>query len=475
MKLLLGPWLPDLPDHAADGLITISNAYPGPNGYRPVGQYMPSQAALASKCKGASSFTSPAGVSVTIAGTADSLYKSVAGAWVLLGAGYNVQPDERWRFVQFGGLAIATNQTDPLVKINLDTGVTATLGGSPPKIQMLAVVNNFLVGGVVDGDTSRVCWSGENDAEYWTFGSKKSDYNIEPDGGAITGIVGGEFGLILQKNCIRRMSYVGGNVLFRIDKIQSGVGCSTVHSVIQYGDIAFWYASDGFKMWDGSAIQPIGFEQVDDTFAKTYTSADFTKMSSAIDGANNVACWSMGDKQWLYNWRLQKWSIIDFPAEIVFNGVSETITLDARDNAVGVVDDNVDGAGLVSFDDIRFQGGDPRFFVFGTDHTMGVFSGPNMSASFGMRNAEITEGFDTRVRRARFMSDVTGGLTLTLNVKQRLGDPGISKVSTALSSTGEMNVRARGRYVKAKIDVAVGQPWTFMQGADFKGSKGAAR
>jgi hypothetical protein len=154
-----------------------------------------------------------------------------------------------------------------MVKINLETDAVSLLLGTPPKFEALAVVNNFVVGTKADGVVNKLAWSGENNAEWWTVAQRKSDYQELPDGGEITGIIGGEVGLILQRNAVRRMAYVGGNILFRFDKISSNVGCASVHSVAQYGELAFWHSYTGFKMWDGAQIRSIGFEKVDNAFA----------------------------------------------------------------------------------------------------------------------------------------------------------------------------------------------------------------
>jgi hypothetical protein len=475
VKQIFGKYLPDLPDHMSDGLLSVSNAYPMTRAWRPVGQWVGNTSPLPSPCLGAASFVSPTGYAAIIAGTSTGLYRQTAGGWQLLQSGFSVPPDGRWRFAQFGGLAICTDQTDAMVKVNIDTGVVSLLGGAPPRVQTLAVVQNFLVGGIVDGDTATIAWCGENNAEFWQYGQRKSDYNIFPDGGAVNGILGGEFGLILQRNAIRRMSYVGGNILFRLDKIASNVGCVTVHSVAQYGELGFWYSDSGFKMWDGASIRSIGFEQVDATFAALYGVADWPKMSAAIDGPRNMVFWSMAGKIWGYNWLLESWTVVDYNAQIITGGYTKTVTVDEQDPAVGVPDDILENVGLLSFDDPSFNGGAPRFYVFNSSNALGSFAGANMAASWGMRNVELVDGRDVRLRRVRPMTDAVAGLTYTANVKQRLGDAGANINATVLNSTGEMPVRARGRYAKQSFAIAAGQAWTYCQGVDIKAARGAAR
>lgn len=474
MKIVWGDFLPDLPDHGAPGVAEAVNVYPSSGGYRPLGQFLAHADALPGACRGASAFVAPSGRVVFIAGTADALYRQDGVGWVEIGSGYSTPEDGRWRFVQFGSMAVVSNFSDPPVKIDLETDAVAVLGGSPPKMQAMAVVNNFLVGTQTNDSVTQVAWSGENDAEYWTYASRKSDYNDFPDGGEVTGIVGGEVGLILQRNAVRRMAYVGGNILFRFDKISSNIGCASVHSVAQHGELAFWYSDSGFMMWDGATIRPIGFERVDDTFLTAYGVLNFSQMSTAIDAQRGTVVWSVGLAMWCYNWLIDKWTVVEQPAEIITSRLTRAPSLEEQDPAVGALDDDVEGAGLVSFDSARFKAGDPRFYIF-TAGVLGTFAGDNMAARFTGRSMELIEGRDARVRRVRPMTDAVAGITVRLDTRQRLGDAATRHDFTTLNASGEMPVRARGRFVKARLQIEAGQPWSYVQGIDATVDAGGRR
>lgn len=475
MKLAFGDYLPDLPDHGSPGVGEIENLYPTSGGYRPVGQWVSHAASLSGPCRGASAFVAPSGRVSIIAGTATSLYRQDALSWTEIGTGYSLTDLDRWRFVQFGAMVIATNTVDPMVKIDLETDEVGDLGGGPPKFQALAVVNNFVVGTQLNGQVNMIGWSGENNAEWWTFAQRKSDYQELADGGEITGIVGGEIGLILQRNAVRRMAYVGGNVLFRIDKISANVGCASVHSVAQYGELAFWHSFSGFKMWDGAQIKSIGFEKVDSAFGSLFGQIDYEDMSTAIDGQKSTVCWSTGRKMWIYNWLLDRWSVIDYAAQIVTQRETRAPGLEEQDPIVGPPDDNVDGYGLDPFDAGRFIGGDPSFYVFNAESGLGTFSGENMAASITGRNIEVIEGRDVYVRRVRPMTDATAGITVSLNTRQRLGDAARRSDTSTLQASGEMPTRARGRFLQAKVSIAESEPWTYLQGVDATVSVGGRR
>lgn len=475
MKLIWGDFLPDLPSHGSPGISDVANLYPSSGGYRPVGQWVLHADALPSACRGSAAFVAPSGRVSIIAGTEDKLYRQDGLIWDEIGTGYALGPESRWRFVQFGEIAIATNAVDAPVKINLETDAVAALGGAPPNFEALAVVNNFVVGTRMDGQVNALAWSGENNSEWWTFAQRKSDYQEFPDGGEITGIIGGEVGLILQRNAVRRMAYVGGNVLFRFDKISANVGCASVHSVAQYGELAFWHSFTGFKMWDGVTIKSIGFEKVDNAFASGYGQINYETMSTAVDGQKATVCWSTGRMLWIYNWLLDRWSIIDYEAQIITQRETAAPSLDEQDPLVGSDDDDVDGAGLDPFDSGRFIGGDPAFYVFNTDAELGTFSGENMAASVTGRQVEIVEGRDVYIRKVRPMTDAISGITVRIDTRQRLGDGARRTDHTTLQASGEMPTRARGRFAVAKVSIAENEPWTYLQGVDATVSVGGRR
>jgi hypothetical protein len=476
VKLLAGDFLPDLPKHGSAGISDAVNLYPGSGGYRPVGQWVAHTDAIPSSiCRGAAAFVAPSGRVVVIAGTKTALYRQDGLTWALLDNTFLLSDTDRWRFVQFGAIAIATNSSDEMVKINLETDAVALLGGLPPKFQALAVVNNFVVGTQADGQVNKVQWSGENNAEWWTPAQRKSDFQEMPDGGEITGIVGGEIGLILQRNAVRRMAYVGGNVLFRFDKISANVGCASVHSVAQYGELAFWHSYSGFKMWDGAQIRSIGFEKVDNAFATRFGALTYEDMSTAVDGQKSTVCWSTGRRQWIYNWALDKWSTIDFPAQIITQREAAAPSLEEQDPLIGAPDDDVDSPGLESFDAGRYLGGDPSFYVFNADGALGTFSGNNMAASVTGRLLELIEGRDARLTKVRPLTNATSGVTIRIDTFQSLNDGPRRRDFTEMRPSGVMPVRSRGRYTQIKASIAANVPWDYLQGVDTPPKAGGGR
>lgn len=472
----LGPLAPDRAPRLNDKVLRVADGvYPTVDGYKPVGQWTQAFSALAASPKGGASFVSHQGVTSIVAGTATALYRAYSGAWQLLASGYSIQGGQRWRFAQFGGLAIATNAADPMQKINLETMIVSPLGGTPPKFEALGVVKGFLVGTCMDGDGMTIAWSGAFNAEAWEFGTGQSDYYTIPSGGRVNGILSGEFGLILQRNRIVRLDYVGGNLIFEPNEVSTNIGCVSVHSVAQWGSLGFWLSDSGFVMWDGTQPILIGDGEVDDEFRVAYDVSDLPNMSTAIDPIRKVVMWSVGTKVYCYHWLIKRWSTITYAAPILFSGVTKEVTLDEQDITVGATDDNVDGAALLGFDNAMFEGGDPRLYVFSGANALGTFDGLPMQATFGMNDLELAPGVRANVVEARPDIDCVTGLTLTIEAKQRLADAASSAAYTTLRDSGDMPVRSSGRYIRPTLVVAAGTAWTHARGIAFKFRRGAGR
>lgn len=468
-RVIFPQWTPDQPS-MAKGLQVATNVYPAPLGYRPVLQWESLTEPLPGKCLGAASFVSRQGAVSVIAGTDDTLYRWLPTGWDAISTGYSIVLDGRWRFAQFGDLAIATNGTDPMVKIDLAAFTGAPLGGTPPRAKLLAVVKDFVVGGVIDDDEMMVQWSGINNAEFWTPAQNQSDYQIMPTGGEVTGLFGGEVGIILQRGRISRMTYVGDNLVFQFDEISYNMGCVSRHSTAQAGVLGFFRSDNGFMMWTGAELKPIGYERVDRTFAASYSRPDWKFMSTAVDMKNNLVCWAMADRQFIYNWVLDRWSVIEQPSTIVFSGFTRDLTLEE----VGEMFPDIDLMAL-SLDADEFKGGNPAFYTFNDENEMGWFAGGAMEASLELGDMEFVAGRESRISQVRPLTDAIAGITLSVEARARLGDAAVANEYDYLTDNGEMPVRESGRLIKLGLEYEAGADWTYAQGLDVGIAGGLAR
>lgn len=462
-----GPWLPDLLPYNHAGLVTARNVYASPNGYKPFRGLSAITAALSVDWKGGGSFIGLDGTTIMLAGTNSGLYSYSAGAW---SSEYAGSYTANWQFAQFGAFVIGVNGGAP-VKYTISTSTGAVLGGTPPTSTMVAIVRDFVFMAGNPAALSTVYWSANNNAEGWTSGTGESDTQELPDGGPVTGLAGGEYGLAFQENAIHRFSYVGVPLIFQRDKISSGIGCLASGSVTQFGRMVFFLSGRGFYSIVDGELNPIGQNKVDETFWATYSRSDVqNNIRATIDPKRALVIWSMPDRLWVYNWVLDRWTDAYIPGLTgVSTAMSAGVGLESLDAAYPSGLDSIP----YSLDDPIFAGGDPMITFIKSDKIIYSFGGAStLDATLQFAKLEPTPGRKSRIRRARLNSDATSGVVLTINRSDRLGDAQTAITSSVLTANGYMPIRATGRYIQPSVNFTTSATWTYAQGLSMDISAG---
>ncbi len=266
MVLQFGRWHPDAPGLDNPVLTQAINCVPNAAGFRPLLSPAAVSNPLDDRCYGAVTVLKLDSRPASYAGTQTALYLLQAdNAWLdrtWATGPYNTADDGRWRFTQFGDLLIATNFSDPVQKTSIAGGTQfEALGGNPPNARYIDTVRDFVLLGCLEGQEDTVQWSGLNNAEQWTPGLEFSDFQTFPQGGPITGVLGGEVGYIFQRERVYRMTYVpGSEFVFQFDEVESGRGLAYPNSLVKLGNTAYYMSDDGLYQMDlasGSA-RPIG-------------------------------------------------------------------------------------------------------------------------------------------------------------------------------------------------------------------------
>lgn len=321
-----GEYRPDVSDLNAQYTSSVLNVRPRGDGYGPFAAPQAFTSALAAPCRGY--FYGRIGDQIVIfAGTETRLYRldNSTLTWTDVSAGgsaYSSLPsDGHWQFAQFGNFVIAVQVNAPpqVYDVTLSSAF-ADLGGSPPRARYISIISTFVVlSGLLD-NPYRVHWSGESDVTQWTAGVGLSDFQDIPDGGMVRGVVGGEFGIIIQDTAIRRMVFVpGSDIIFQIERIARDIGALAPYSIVNASDRMFFLSPRGFVMADMSGqVHPIGKERVDRTFLATYDSASLHMVIGASDPSTNTVMWASKsldggivgqfDTIHLYDWVLDRWS-----------------------------------------------------------------------------------------------------------------------------------------------------------------------
>lgn len=470
-KVMFGSFEPDKAPHLHDGLSDMANAYPRASGYAPMGAFSAITSELPQGFNSGASYVASDGTGSLLAGGGDALYEFTAGAWNELAAG--LSGTDTFRFTQFGDQVIAVNG-GTTQEIDLLAGTAGPLAGSPPSATCVATVRDFVVYGQADGNQALVQWSGFNDATSNTPGVDQAGFQPMLEGGAVMGIVGGEYGIIVQRNRVVRMTYTGDETTFQFDPIAREVGAVAKGSIAATDRRIYFLSDRGFVYCDGNTITPIGFERVDQTFLKENPVSTLINMSAAIDPRRYVVAWLMPGnpgRLWMYDWGLDRWAKAEIDAKAIFSGFTANITLEQLDVLYPAGLDSMP----YSLDDPRFAGGDPLFLFVRNDDTIGVLTGANVAAWFETPLVEMVNRRRTRLRAVVPIGDAISGLAITLDCRQRLGDRPVTKARSTLQRSGMMPVRANGIYVKSRLDIEDGADWSYIQGIEFIPAVGGAR
>jgi len=465
--------MPDLSQWAREAL----NVTPAEESYRPFPSLATTTNALDARCQGAAWFRGTAGATRMFAGDATKLYLLNNVTWGdvsrTVGGAYAPGADGTWRFTQFGSLAIAVNGVDTPQKFDLAAGTRfVVLGGSPPTGTFIATIREFVVMGKIGATPQRVQWSGFNNAEttWGTVAATQADFQDLPDGGNITGLVGGEFGVVFSETAVRRMAYEGPPTIFRFDVIANDIGCSVPNSVAGFLNRAFFLHKSGFyQVVGGQNVVPIGRGKIDRTFWAGFDEAAAFRCSAAIDPVRSLyifaypAAGSAGtpNRLAIYNWVTERWSRAELECELVFNGVSQqSYTLEDLD-AFGDLDS------LPYSLDSSYWSGALSLLLFGFDtaHKSGSFSGPALAAT--VETAELNPGGGNRsvVRGCRPLID-GGTPQIQLGARETQQGSVHYGASVGLTPAGMAPVLGSGRYFRVRATLEAGEQWSNAMGVD---------
>jgi hypothetical protein len=432
MNLPFPPFLPDL-SAIGGGLNVCNNTYPKVDGYGPIPGVTTFSAALTGTFKGGASFIAKDGNSSLLVGTSTNLLKYSGATWTSLVASLAIA--EHWRFAQFGDYVIGVNGS--VTKgVDLVAGTAATLTDAPTG-KVIAIVGDFVVIGQDSGDLTGIYTSEEGNHTAWDVVTTGATYQPMLAGGEVMGLGGGEYGVILQRNRIVRMSRTGdttappNTVPFAYDVIADNIGCASKGSVAQHDNRVFFLSDAGFKViW-------------------------------CVPGSPG--------KLWIYNWELDRWATATLNLDGVFSGFTSSVDLET----LAVTYTDLD-AMTISLDDPRWAGGNPRLYAVQAG-AVGTFFGANLEATFSFSFSELTNARYSRISSVRPVGDVTAGLTLSLDARARLGDAENVKTVTDLRTSGIMPIRHSGRYVKPSLTIAAGATWGYISALEFEGEAGGRR
>ena len=462
-KILFGEWLPDQP--GVTGAVTdAKNCYPVANGYAPI-----KSEADYSDAAGATLLITFAGkfdsASTLFAASATQIYKfdsSDASLDAATTTGYTAV--EGWDVTQYGAKMILANGQDKLQAWTLNSSTNfANLAAAAPIAKFVTVVRDFVVAANDGTDTSKVYWSDINDETDWTPGAaSQSDTQILPDGGDITGLAGGEYGLVFLERAIYRMSYAGSPFFFQFDAISRSLGCISNGSIAQYGNLTYFLADDGFYVCDGQSTKNIGTEKVNRWFFDNAIPNEIqTGMSATVDPVNKLVIWKFnntfgGKFLLMYSIDLNKWSYADTTAASIAYVLTPSATLEQVDNYNTSID-----ALDIPLDSRVFSGGQ-LLFAGVSGQKIISFSGQPKTAIISTGDIDIGR---STVMLAKPIVD-KGSASIAVSSRDNLAEQVEFGSDVAADAENRVSLRSNGEYHRLRLTPS-GSNWETAVGLEF--------
>lgn len=472
MRQIFGEWKPDQPPHLQDGVVVADGVYPIASGYAPLPSFTAApNGMLAGVCIGAGAYRAAGAVHV-FAATPTSIYRYAAANYSSVKTGLTSSAAIGVRFCTFNNLMLATNGVDPIQKFDPDAPTAMTnLAASAPTARFMAVVRGFVLAGYADDDPLRIAWSDNGDPAAWTAGTGEAGFQILSSGGDITGLVGGEYGLIFQENRIVRMTYTADDAIWQFDEIATDVGCIAPWSLAAYGRLTFFLSSKGFMACDGVTVEAIGAEKVDRTFLSLFDRSYIDNMSAVVDPRNGlyfvtVPSANPTTRLFIYSFSQQRWTSAQIACERLFAALSQSTDLAALDTIYGHID-----AVPVSLDSALFRGGYPLMMLFDAGHRMGTLSGPAMAASLMDARKEIFAGKRARIQSIRPLCDAAE-LTISLSSSNALSEMPTETSHSTRRPGGAYRLHRSANLSAVRLAVPAGAAWSYIQGYDIDAVEG---
>jgi hypothetical protein len=92
-----------------------------------------------------------------------------------------------------------------------------------------------------------------------------------------------------------------------------------------------------------------------------------------------------------------------------------------------------------------------------------------------MPNLEPVEGRETRISQIRPLTDAVSGVTVAITRRARLGDTGVTENFATMQTSGDIDCRTSGRFLRPKVKIAAQTSWDYFQGLELVQTAGGGR
>lgn len=439
--------------------------------YVPLPDLMPIRqgARLNDACIGGMGCYSTAGVANAFLGDVSRLYRVLDGDPVDVSkpGGYAADVDWVWKFEQFGDNVIAVARGVPPQVFRLGSSARFTDLANAPLGDTVFRVRQQLF--LCDGITVNV--SGFNDSTAWQPNAATQAFQntVNQNNGLIQTGWGGEQGAIFQERGIVRLTYQGGAAPFIFDEVEGGRGACSPHSVAPWGRVAFVVAEDGFYLFDGLQVTPIGQDKVDRYFINRLNYSYRYKVWSAIDARRK--CWMVAypsggatvcNSLLIYSWSDSRWTYDEVDTQFGFEYPKQGLSADDAGAITSLFGTASSDAIDQSVDSAIWRESRKEWAVVNGARTLCQFRGANRAATLGTSTFEPAPGSKSYISEFAPMIDAEPAtMTGTIQTRlRRLDETPLIADTAVVNEEGCCEVRAEARYLSAHIDIAAGARWT---------------
>lgn len=475
-------WLPDQADLNNPGATVAKNVLPHAMGYEPLlsaQEY--NDTAITARVQGGFSARDRNGIVYTFAGDETSISRLENDGWTdvtRVADPYATASTERWEFVQWGEIVIATNYFDEIQSAVLAALPFADLAGTPPRAKHITTARNFVIIGnindAVDGSVpNRIQWSGLNDETLWTQSAvTQADHEDIKGGGFNQRLFGGEYAVVFMSQSIWRMNYVGSPIIWQFDEVAPSVGLMAPGLAAQEGDIIYFLSPRGFyALSNGSQLTPIGSSKVDKFVLKDLDTENLHLCSAEVDNETHRVYFAypgeggtglIANRVVIFDPTLNRWSYSEQDTQQLFTSATAAYTMDTLDN----FNTNLDLI-TVSLDDPLWAGGRSQLAKFTSDNKLAFFTGSPMPGVVETAEVQMAPGRRTLLSSVRPLVD---GGSQTIQVGSRSVQTATQTWTTekAPNSNGRANVRKNSRYHRFRTNLS--GEWTQAQGVEPEGA-----
>lgn len=446
--ILFKEWLPDQPALNNPGLTDAHNTLPIDDTYKFFAPLVASGNTLNARPIGAIETYQPASnIRYIYAGQTTAIMRQLVGlgTWSTVGSPYTSNT-ATWEFAVYDDLIFATNFLDTVQVQTLGAAAfAAPASGSPPRARRVGKVGQFIVlgdtGEATNGDVPhKVQWPAIDDPTNWplpgsatAIASQAGEQFLDSQWGPVNAIVGGDqFGIVMQRGGLNRMSYVGGNTVFQFDKIAGAMGLYLPHSVVEVNGVWYYISEGGIYVTDGVSAQPVGLGKVDRYFAENAILGSFEeRVYGAVDPRNKLIKWcypsgGLGtvDRLLVFNYERKRFSYV-------------TQTCNTLISAPG-------------------DANQARYIRGFTDtHRAARFTGTPGTATLTTGEMEPNPGGYAQEFGIKPLVDATlNAITIAMGTRNdQQASPTYASDQTANSRSGFANFRASARYHRARLTV----------------------